>query len=125
MRNVLRVLVAVLLAAWAAAATDVRPTLILISIDGWRWDYHTRIRVPTLRGLIERGVRAEGLIPSFPSKTFPNHYTVVTGLYPGHHGMVGNTVRDPRTGRIFSMTNRAEVQDPMWWGGEPVWVTLQ
>ncbi len=74
---------------------------------------------------MRRGVRAENLIPSFPTKTFPNHYTIVTGLYPGHHGMVANTVRDPATGRTFVRTNVAEVRDPMWWGGEPIWVTAQ
>jgi predicted AlkP superfamily pyrophosphatase or phosphodiesterase len=71
-----------------------------------------------------RGVSG-ALIPSFPSKTFPNHYSIVTGLYPGQHGIVGNTVKDPFTGRRLTMSNRIEVQDPMWWGGEPLWVTLQ
>ena len=58
------------------------PTLIVVSFDGWRWDYHSRAPAPNLRRLMARGVRAESLIPSFPSKTFPNHYTIVTGLYP-------------------------------------------
>ena len=74
---------------------------------------------------MRRGVRAESLIPSFPTKTFPNHYTIVTGLYPGHHGMVANTVRDPATGRTFVRANVTELRDPMWWGGEPIWVTAQ
>jgi predicted AlkP superfamily pyrophosphatase or phosphodiesterase len=115
-----------LLAAFARGApqTDLRPTVILISLDGWRWDYHMKAAAPNLRRLIQRGVRAEGLIPSFPSKTFPNHYTLVTGLYPGHHGIVANSMRDPQTGRLFTMSKREEVQDPMWWGGEPIWVTL-
>jgi predicted AlkP superfamily pyrophosphatase or phosphodiesterase len=99
--------------------------LIVVSIDGWRWDYATKAPAPTLRALAARGVRAENLIPVFPSKTFPNHYTIVTGLYPGHHGMVANTVRDPATGRTLVRTNVAEVRDPMWWGGEPIWVTAQ
>jgi predicted AlkP superfamily pyrophosphatase or phosphodiesterase len=72
-----------------------------------------------------RGVRAENLIPSFPPKTFPNHYTIVTGLYPGHHGIVANTIRDAATGRTLSLSNREEIRDPMWWGGEPMWVTAQ
>ena len=72
-----------------------------------------------------RGVRAENLIPSFPPKTFPNHYTIVTGLYPGHHGIVANSIRDPETGRTFARTKPEEVRDPMWWGGEPIWVTAQ
>src|SRR5262249_45550917 len=71
--------------------------------------------------LIDRGVHAQNLIPAFPSKTFPNHYSIVTGLYPGHHGIVANNIFDPPTGRTFSTTKRNEVQDPMWWGGIPIW----
>ena len=72
-----------------------------------------------------RGVRAENLIPSFPPKTFPNHYTIVTGLYPGHHGVIGNGFKDPQTGRTFLRTRQQDLRDPMWWGGEPIWVTAQ
>ncbi len=122
-RAVLSVIAA--LAVALSAAGPPRSTLLLISLDGWRWDYHTRSRVTNLRSLMARGVRAEALIPSFPTKTFPNHYTLVTGRYPGHHGVVGNTMRDPRTGRLFAMTKREEVSDPMWWGGEPIWTTVQ
>lgn len=99
------------------------PTVILVSFDGWRADYHTRASLPNLERLMARGVRAEALIPSFPSKTFPNHYTLVTGLYPGHHGIVANSIWDAATGRLFTLANRQEVQDPMWWGGEPIWIT--
>lgn len=99
------------------------PTVILVSFDGWRADYHTRTSLPALERLMTRGVRAEALIPSFPSKTFPNHYTLVTGLYPGHHGIVANNIWDAPTGRLFTLSNRREVQDPMWWGGEPIWTT--
>jgi predicted AlkP superfamily pyrophosphatase or phosphodiesterase len=116
--------IAALAVAFGAAGPP-RSTLILISLDGWRWDYHTQSRGANLQGLMARGVRAEGLIPSFPSKTFPNHYTLVTGLYPGHHGVVGNVMRDPRTSRVFTMAKRDEVSDPMWWGGEPIWLTVQ
>lgn len=104
---------------------DLSPTVILISFDGWRWDYHTKAPTPNLRSLMARGVRAENLIPSFPSKTFPNHYTIVTGLYPGHHGIVSNSIKDPATGRTFALSKPDEIRDPMWWGGEPLWVTAQ
>ena len=113
------------LAVALGAAQAPQATVILVSLDGWRWDYHTKAPVPALRGLMARGVRAAGLIPSFPTKTFPNHYTLVTGLYPGHHGVVGNAMRDPRTGRTFSMSDRAEVADAMWWGGDPIWNAVQ
>lgn len=79
---------------------------------------------PNVNRLAAKGVTAD-LIPSYPSKTFPNHYTIVTGLYPGHHGVVSNTVKDPPTGRRLTMNNSAENQDAMWWGGEPIWVTVQ
>ena len=85
---------------------DQRPILILISIDGWRWDYLERFAPPALSALAARGVRAEGLIPSFPSKTFPNHYTIVTGLYPDRHGIVSNTMRDPALPGLFSLVQR-------------------
>lgn len=123
---------AVLIAGVASAAAqpcqppaDLKPTVILVSIDGWRADYRDRVRLPHLEGLIARGVRAEWLIPSFPSKTFPNHYTLATGLHPGHHGIVANAIWDEATGRTFTMANRAEVQDPMWWGGAPIWTIAE
>jgi predicted AlkP superfamily pyrophosphatase or phosphodiesterase len=105
-------------------ASDLKPTVILVSLDGWRWDYVQKYSAPTLARMMKGGVSGP-LIPSFPSKTFPNHYTIVTGLYPGDHGIVGNAVKDPPTGRRLTMSNRKEVQDPMWWGGEPLWVTVE
>jgi predicted AlkP superfamily pyrophosphatase or phosphodiesterase len=112
--------VAILLPA-LRAQTDVGP-LVLISIDGFRWDYLQKAPAPNLRSLAARGVEAE-LIPSFPTVTFPNHYTIVTGLYPGRHGIVANDIRDAGTGRTFALSKISETRDPMWWGGEPLWVT--
>lgn len=132
MRRFLVVLGAALAVACAAqqgtpapAAPAAGPTVILISFDGFRWDYPSKAPAPNLRALTARGVQAEGLIPSYPSKTFPNHYTIATGLYPGTHGIVANTIRDPATGRVFSSSAQAEVRDAMWWAGEPIWVTAQ
>lgn len=99
-----------------------KPILILISFDGWRWDYIDRMRAPNLKALAARGVRAQALVPSFPALTFPNHYTIVTGLYPEHHGVVGNTMTDPSMPQRFSMSEET-AKDGRWWGGEPVWVT--
>jgi predicted AlkP superfamily pyrophosphatase or phosphodiesterase len=107
----------------ASAPAASAPTVILISIDGWRWDYHTKARLPHLQRVIADGVRAEGLVPGFPSKTFPNHYSIVTGLYPGHHGVIGNAMTDAALGR-FTLADRAQVGTAAWWGGEPLWVTL-
>jgi predicted AlkP superfamily pyrophosphatase or phosphodiesterase len=117
-------LVLVLAAALATAQRATSPILILISFDGFRWDYIDRGESPTLKRLAAAGVRSRGLVPSFPSVTFPNHYTLVTGLYPEHHGIVANNMRDERWPERFSMTARTS-RDQMWWGGEPLWVTAR
>ncbi len=103
--------------------TDLKPTVILISLDGFRYDYLDKFNPPTLNKLAKQGVRAKWMIPSFPTKTFPNHYTIATGLYPVHHGIVENNVYD--FGTVFSMSKREEVQNPRWWFGEPIWVTAE
>jgi predicted AlkP superfamily pyrophosphatase or phosphodiesterase len=101
------------------------PLLILISIDGYRADYLDRGHSPVLAELAADGVRAKGLRPVFPSLTFPNHYTIVTGLYPDEHGIVNNTMHDPVLGN-FSPPNRAANTDGRWWDqAEPIWVTAQ
>jgi predicted AlkP superfamily pyrophosphatase or phosphodiesterase len=102
---------------------DLKPTVILISLDGFRYDYLEKFNPPTLNKLAKSGVRAKWLIPSFPTKTFPNHYTIATGLYPANHGIVENNVYD--FGTVFSMSKRKEVENPRWWGGEPIWVTAE
>lgn len=102
---------------------DLKPTVILISLDGFRYDYLDKYSPPTLNTLAKNGVRAKWMIPSFPTKTFPNHYTIATGLYPQNHGIVENSVYD--FGAILSMSNRSEVQNPRWWWGEPIWVTAE
>ena len=102
---------------------DLKPTVILISLDGFRYDYLEKFNPPALNKLAKEGVRAKWMIPSFPTKTFPNHYTIATGLYPAHHGIVENNVYD--FGTVFSMSKREEVQNPRWWFGEPIWVTAE
>ena len=120
---------ACMIAFWATAnysqerIRDLRTTVILISIDGMRADYLDRYQPKELSRLASEGVRAKWMIPSFPSKTFPNHYTVATGLYPANHGIVENNVYD--FGKVLTMSNREEVRNPRWWGGEPIWVTAR
>ena len=99
--------------------------LILISIDGFRADYLDRGVTPTLASLAADGVRADALKPAFPTLTFPNHYTLVTGLYPDHHGIVDNRMVDPVTGKSFVYKDDATIADPAWWGGEPLWVGVE
>lgn len=106
-----------------APVKDLKPTVILISLDGFRYDYVDKYEAPTIARLAKEGVRAKWMIPSFPTKTFPNHYTIVTGLYPANHGIVENNVFD--FGTVFSMGKREEVENPRWWGGEPIWVTAE
>ena len=108
----------------ARDAGDHRPApLLLISIDGYRHDYLDRGFSPNLAALARDGVRAQSMQPSFPSLTFPNHYTLVTGLRPDHHGIVHNTMEDPRLGR-FDLKNRKAVSDGRWWDeATPLWVS--
>lgn len=103
-----------------------RPVVVLISIDGFRWDYIDMYpsSTPNLRKIASRGFRTN-LKPIFPSKTFPNHYTIVTGLYAESHGIVSNTMYDPVFNATFSLSNDSAVADGRWYGGEPVWVTVQ
>lgn len=96
--------------------------LILISIDGFRWDYLGKYEAPVLQKLARAGVHARRMNASFPSKTFPNHYTLVTGLRPGRHGIVANSFHDVATGDNFSM---ARTETRWWEGGEPVWITAE
>ena len=108
-----------------ASVGAAEPPLILISLDGFRWDYCDKFpaEAATLRALRQDGVAARGLIPVFPSNTFPNHYTIVTGLYPANHGIVNNDFFDPTLGMFFRYFQPTAVQDARWWGGEPIWVT--
>ncbi|MCC7055219.1 MAG: alkaline phosphatase family protein [Gemmatimonadaceae bacterium] len=99
-------------------------TVVLISLDGFRWDFLQRPAARRLRALAARGVRPRRMIPAFPSKTFPNHYTLVTGLYPEEHGIAANVMRDSVLGR-FATGNDPAVRDARWFGGEPIWVTAE
>jgi len=100
-------------------------SLILISIDGFRADYLDRGITPTLASLAADGVRADALKPAFPTLTFPNHYTLVTGLYPDHHGIVDNRMIDPANGKRLLYKDAQSIADPAWWGGEPIWVSVE
>jgi predicted AlkP superfamily pyrophosphatase or phosphodiesterase len=115
--------------AAAAPAPATKPPLILISIDGFRADYIARGRTPVLARLAREGVwAAQGMRPSFPSVTFPNHYTLVTGRVPDHHGIVANTMEDPaiQPDSHFSLHDYAAVSDPRWWAqATPIWVSAE
>ena len=110
----------------ATPPTTVQPSprLLLVSIDGLRADALDRGLTPNIQRMIDGGVRARWMTPSYPSLTFPNHYTLVTGLRPGHHGIIHNSMHDPQLGG-FEISNPAAVTDARWWGGEPIWVSAE
>jgi len=114
---------ALALASAAAPRAPHRPSLVIVSLDGFRADYLGSVATPGLDRVAAAGVKAGSLIPPFPAKTFPSHYTLVTGLHPAHHGIVSNNIYDPRFDAEFSIGDRAEAFRRRWWGGEPVWVT--
>jgi predicted AlkP superfamily pyrophosphatase or phosphodiesterase len=120
-------LLAVNLSVYAQAKPirDLQPTVILISLDGFRSDYLNLYRPPNLNALAAGGVRARWMFPSFPSKTFPNHYTIATGLYPQNHGIVENNIYDAGFNAVFTLSDRNEVENSRWWLGEPIWVTAE
>ena len=103
-------------------ATLQKPYLILVSLDGFRWDYVKRFNPPHLIDFIKNGVQAESLIPSFPSKTFPNHYTIATGMYPDKHGILGNSFYSYEKKETYTIGNREMVEDGSFYGGTPIWV---
>lgn len=102
-----------------------KPYVILISADGFRYDYDTKYQAKFLLSMERKGVYAPAMIPSFPSLTFPNHYTLVTGMYPSHHGIVDNSFYDPHRGQRYTMSDRKAVTDGSWYGGTPLWVLAE
>ena len=97
------------------------PYVILISFDGFRHDYVKNFNPPNFKAFISKGSQAEAMLPSFPSKTFPNHYSIVTGLNPGHHGLVDNQFYDRRRHQLYGMKDKPKVVDPYYYRGIPLW----
>jgi predicted AlkP superfamily pyrophosphatase or phosphodiesterase len=102
-----------------------KPYVILISADGFRYDLADKYHAANLLRLREEGVAATSMIPSYPSLTFPNHYTIVTGLYPSHHGLVDNGFYDEKRGARYGMSRKDAVADSSWYGGTPLWVLAE
>ncbi|KAF1975374.1 Phosphodiest-domain-containing protein [Bimuria novae-zelandiae CBS 107.79] len=101
------------------------PTTILISLDGFRADFLYRGLTPTLNNFVAEGISPKYMMPSFPSVTFPNHFTLATGLYPEAHGVVGNSFWDEDLQKEFYYTDPERSLQPYWWGGEPIWRTAE
>jgi predicted AlkP superfamily pyrophosphatase or phosphodiesterase len=108
-----------------SAAQQEKPYVILISADGFRYDFADKYKAENLLRLRKEGVRAKSMLPSFPSLTFPNHYTIVTGMYPAHHGLVNNGFYDENKKASYSMGRRDVVRDSSWYGGTPLWVLAE
>ena len=105
-----------------AAAQQRKHYVVLVSLDGFRYDYAAKFGAPHLKQLAAEGASApEGMIPSFPSVTFPNHYAIATGLYPEHHGIVENNFYDPARKQSYASRNPDTVRDGSWYGGMPLW----
>ena len=102
-----------------------RPYVILVSIDGFRWDYPELYPTPNIDRLIATGVRTESLRPVFPTLTFPNHYSIATGLYPSNHGIVANAFPSRDRQRFYSLSNSSAVTDGSWYGGVPIWAAAE
>jgi len=109
-----------------AAAQQPKHYVVLVSLDGFRYDYAQKYGAKNLLAMAARGASApEGMIPAYPSVTFPNHYTIVTGLYPEHHGIVANSFYDPVRKQRFSYTDLKTAVDGSWYGGTPLWVLAE
>ena len=102
-----------------------QPYLVMLSLDGFKWDYTEYSNTPVLDSLKKVGVIAKSLKPSFPTKTFPNHYTIATGLYPDHHGIVNNSFYAPDLDKYYQIRDRDAVENGDFYGGEPIWVTAE
>jgi alkaline phosphatase D len=137
-----RILLACLVAcvAWAQQASPVitvdhgpnaaqqltKPYVVLVSLDGFRYDYPQKYGARHLMDLAARGASApRGMLPPYPSITFPSHYTIITGLYPEHHGIVANAFYDPARKEMYSYRDSRTVADGTWYGGTPLWVLAE
>ncbi|NYF79418.1 TonB family protein [Granulicella arctica] len=108
------------------AAQQAKHYVVLVSLDGFRYDYPTKYGAPHLLALGAKGASApDGMLPSYPSLTFPNHLAIITGLYPEHHGIVGNSFFDPSRDATYVYTQSKTNGDGSWYGGTPLWVLAE
>lgn len=132
MKNALHIIIILLLVIFLAGCNNnqqsnenKQPYLIMLSLDGFRWDYTQYANTPVLDSLAKAGVMAEALIPSFPTRTFPNHYTMATGLYPDHHGIVLNGFYADDMKSDYNKDDKTTVADGRFYDGEPIWTTAE
>ena len=125
MKNLFILFLFVLMGLGCSPATKPSHKVLLISFDGFRADYLTKTETPNFDKLVKEGVISKGMIPVFPSKTFPNHYAIATGLYPENNGLVGNSMYDPEMNLSYAIRDREQVENPDWYLGEPIWNTVE
>ncbi len=128
--NVFKIIILTLLSAliFSGCSKKIPPKdqyVVILSMDAFRWDYPDNIPTPNLDRIAKNGVKARSLKPCFPSKTFPNHYSMATGLYPDHHGIVMNSFYDEEMDVFYFIRNREAVENPDFYDGEPIWVTAE
>jgi len=125
MTPILRIFAALILLVTGSAhvsfAQKTEPTVLLISFDGFRYDYIDKHDLKNFKAFRAGGVSAEGLIPCYPSLTFPNHYSLVTGMRPANHGLVDNSFYDSALNVTYTISNRDVVGNPQFYGGTPLW----
>jgi len=102
-----------------------KPYVIMISTDGFRYDYAKKYNAENLLKYSDSGVQAKAMIPSYPSITFPNHWSLITGLYPSHHGLIDNFFYDYQTKKKYAMSNKENAEDGSWYGGTPLWALAE
>ncbi|UEQ74548.1 ectonucleotide pyrophosphatase/phosphodiesterase [Chryseobacterium arthrosphaerae] len=98
-----------------------KPYVIMISTDGFRYDYAEKYNAQNLLRLSNNGIKAKAMIPSYPSITFPNHWSLITGLYPSHHGLIDNFFYDYKRKESYALSNKKNAEDGSWYGGTPIW----
>ena len=108
-----------------APKQQTKPYVVMISFDGFKPEYLQRMALPNFKRVMARGVFSAGMIPTYPSKTFPNHYTMVTGMRAETHGLVGNRFWDAAKNAAYSMSDTHTVLDSSWYRGEPIWSTAE
>lgn len=99
-----------------------KPYVVLISLDGFRWDYVERFSPPNIKQFIKNGAQATSMIPTYPSKTFPNHYSIATGMYPNKHGLLDNSYFNYNKKAVYKIRDREKIEDGSWYKGTPLWV---
>jgi len=106
-------------------SADTEEYVLLISMDGFRYDYLNKANTPNFDNLLQGGVTSKALVPVFTSKTFPNHYSIATGMYAENHGLIANTFYATDIGKPYAIRDRKAVENGQFYGGEPIWVTAE